>query len=250
MAEDDTDVMKMDDVEEQFPVLAQDQERIQEVMRMNLGEDLEISPFDLERLTVPTGGQTKWPNGDKIIRGAITAWTNCRAYWKDDFSGSQPPDCSSPDGKYGEGDPGGECATCPNAQFKSAPGDSRGQACKAMRRLLFLQPEDWLPLMVTVPPTSLKACRLYLTRLFRKRGRMFYSVITELGLESDKNDQGVEYSTITFDDAEWLDPEATKGMRAYHDAIAPILRKVPVGSDDYAAETAEAAEEGTDGADL
>lgn len=228
------DIVKKDDMADKYPIVGGQSEQVKQVIEANIGEDMDISPFDLERIKIPTGGSTSWPNGEDVLERIIVAWSNCRGYWPEDFSGSEPPQCSSPDGKTGYGDPGGECKECPLAQFNSAE-EGRGQACKAMQRLLLLGEDDWLPTMLTLPPTSLKAFKLYMTSMARQ-GRIFYSVITEIGLTTETNSSGIEYSTVTFSDGDWLDQEAIKPIKAYHESVAPMLETVPVGNDEYAGE--------------
>ena len=64
-----------------------------------------LSPADLERIKVPSGGAQSWETTDpltgvtspvKAIDGIIIAWTPQRAYWATRYSGgSEPPQCSS-----------------------------------------------------------------------------------------------------------------------------------------------------------
>jgi hypothetical protein len=199
-----------------------------------LGDGADTSPFDLERIKMPTGGETKWPGAGETFDGIIVAWRACRAYWPGEFSGAEPPACSSPDGKRGFGEPGGECQDCPFSAWKSAK-DGRGQACKAMRRLLILGAGDWLPRLLTLPPTSIKASRLYMTSLARQ-GRIYYSVVTEFGLKPEKNPKGIAYASVTFAEKERLGEDQMEVVRAYHDSIDQILDAMPVVTDDYAVE--------------
>lgn len=136
-----------------------------------------LSPFDLPAIKVPTGGSTFWlvPNAEnpdgvpaKEVVGVIV-WTSIgRARWEVPFeesSGGGPPDCSSSDGITGFGSPGGDCSTCPFAQWGSDPKGRGGQACSAFRSIIMLLPDSNLPVRLSVPASSLGAVRKYLLAL-------------------------------------------------------------------------------------
>ena len=107
---------------------------LQEIIADNLGGE-QITPFDLDRVTVPAGGALSWevPTLDgeesvKEIEGIVIYWRTARAYWEqglDESGGGSPPDCSSDDGQIGIGTiaatvQGGQCSACPMNQFGSA----------------------------------------------------------------------------------------------------------------------------------
>jgi hypothetical protein len=58
-----------------------------------------------------------------------------------------PPQCVSWDGLYGEGDPGGECKSCPLGQF--------GGPCKPIYHIYGLEEESYMPVRIVIPRTSL-----------------------------------------------------------------------------------------------
>lgn len=201
------------------------------VLRENVGAD-GLSPFDLDRVKVPAGGGTTWTvpslEGDeetKTIEGIVIFQRTVRSYWSSAFSGSgTPPDCSSQDGITGVGNPGGPCEMCPLAQFGSAP-NGRGQACKTNRLLFLLRPQSVLPMLVAVPPSSLKDVRTYLLRL-TGQGIPFYGVITGLELARDKNADGIAYSKVAPRLVRRLLPEETARLRQVHESLRPVLSAV------------------------
>ena len=220
----------------QFLVLENAQGAI-EALKSNLeGENL--SPMDLDRVGVPAGGGVSWCiptlDGDENtpeIVGVIVAVQNCRAMWQGDFTGGgDPPDCSSDDAVTGVGDPGGNCKLCPLAQFGS---DSRGkgQACKSIKRIFLLRPASMLPLVVTLPPTSIRPATRYLLRL-AGAGLKYQAAVTRIILEKTKNSEGIAYSVATFALAGKLDPGQTQAMENYAQAMGPLLRR-PVVAEDF-----------------
>jgi hypothetical protein len=221
---------------ETFKILANAQEAI-DALKNNLnGENL--SPMDLDRVGIPPGGGSTWcvptlegeVNAPEIV-GVIIGVQNCRAYWAGDYSGGgDPPDCVSEDASFGVGDPGGNCHVCPLASYGS---DSRGkgQACKQIKRLFVLRPASMLPLVVNLPPTSLKAASRYLLRLV-DNGLKYQAVVTRITLEKTKNSEGISYSLAVFSLVGKLDPDQARAMADYAQVIAPMLR-APVTANDF-----------------
>ena len=230
---------------EQYAVLKADPEQIKAVIADNLG-GTQVTEFDLDRVRVPAGGGRIWQipglDGDedtKTVDGVIVAWREPRAYWTDGIDstgGGTPPDCSAQDGQHGIGDPGGDCAKCPMAQFGSALKDgkqARGQACKQTRLLVMVRPDDLLPLVVVAPPSSLRAVRHYFLRLASK-GVPYHGVVTRLGLAEDKNKDGIKYSVIDPQVQTRLGKEEAERMKAYAAQLAPVFAKVAVDGADVA----------------
>ena len=222
----------------EFPALAQDIKTLQAAMAENLG-GASISPFDLDKVQIPSGGGLAWTvatlEGETSVSevmGIIVHVQNARAYWKESFGesgGGTPPDCISDDALVGIGDPGGRCAECPNAAFGS-DARHRGQACKLIQRLFLLRDGDMLPVVVNLPPGSLKNARKYLLRLV-SNGIKASGVVTKIGLERDKNQDGITYSKATFAMVGKLDSAQAEAACAYGKALAPAFKRVPV--DDF-----------------
>lgn len=228
--------------EERYPILAGAQ-NASELIRANIGNG-QMTAFDLERIKIPTGGGTAWlipglagETQQATLRGIIVHYQDVRAYWKEEFSGDQPPDCSSDDCKTGHGDPGGECSKCPYAAFGSGKGGS-GQACKQIRRLFLLTEGTFLPFVIALPPTSLKPCRQYMLRV-TNAGLPYWGVVTEIGLEKTKNAGGIAYAKTTFKAAQEggtlaaLTPEQAAKVHEYADGLRAALARLAVGHEDY-----------------
>lgn len=173
------------------------------------GQSLRV--HDLDRIKVPSGGATVWEvpglkgtQAEKVIEGIILHSKDARSYWKDKFGsgeGNQPPDCTSADMASGVGSPGGDCLRCPFAQFGSAIDDKgkpgKGQACQHRKLLLFLRQEDMIPMLISVPASSVKLAQKYFLRL-AGAALPYQAVTTQLRLTKTKNASGIDYAQIDF----------------------------------------------------
>ena len=229
---------------ERFLVLSTDVD-IRAVIRANIGSG-GVRAVDLDRVKMPTAGGGTWTvptlEGDqqeKELTGLIVGWQDVRAYWAEAFTGSQPPDCASLDCVTGIGQPGGACKTCPYAAFGSAQGGAgAGQACKQIRRLLILQEGAVLPMMLSLPPTSLKAVRQYFIRLAAAQ-IPYYGAVSCIGLERAQNVNGIAYSRATFAVARLLTLEEAGRTEGYVRSLAGALT-AQVGAEDYDGKKEEA----------
>lgn len=197
-----------------------------------------LKPTDLDRIKVPAGGGSSWevptlkgPEPMKVIEGIILTFKDQRAYWKSKDTNNAPPDCSSPDSLIGIGNPGGACHKCPLAQFGSAldakGGTAKGQACKQMRLLLFLRQETMLPMLISLPPTSIQYAKKYFLRLV-SNGYPYYGVTTQLRLEQAKNAGGTSYSVATLDMGRALEPEELQKVQLIGQAMRDLFAMTSV----------------------
>lgn len=224
-----------------FAALRGDPAELLQTMRDNVGGGA-LTEFDLDRVKVPAGGATTWEvpgletSSTQALDGIIVHWREPRAYWSrplEDSGGSAAPDCSSPDGVRGVGDPGGACEPCPLNQWGTATRNGvtgRGKACRQTRLLLMLRPDDLLPVAVIAPPTSLGPLRKYFLRLVG-RSMPYHSVVTRLRLARVGKD-GKTYSQIVPSVAAVLDPAAAQAARAYAAAVEPAFRAMSIDRED------------------
>jgi len=188
-----------------------------------------LSIADLDRITVPAGGSVAWeiPSLDgtesaKAFEAIILEQHDVRRYYAvglEQSEGSAPPDCWSLDMQQGEGTPGGACLHCPLAQFGS---DARGvgQACKAYKSLFLLRPDEIKPLILSIPPTSLKFARKYLLNL-ASRAISFAHVVTEFSLVKTKSGSGISYGQVAFRMARRLTDTEQKAIAAVRETLVP-----------------------------
>lgn len=176
------------------------------------------------RIRIPAGGalQFEIPNPDdpdrpeyaEELTGVIVYHTPSNAYWP--YEGMQSPQCSALDGENGIGDPGGECQNCPLNRFGSGEG-GRGKACKNMHRIYLLRPNEAIPVLLTLPATSLKAWGNYLGLSLLGRGMYPSGVVTRIRLKRETGRDGANtYSTAVFSIAEkFPDREVTREVMDY-----------------------------------
>jgi hypothetical protein len=140
------------------------------------------------------------------ITGVIIHKQNTRGWWAVDLDagGEAPPACSSRDGitanvaeehipaKYDGPKPTGVCATCPLAQYDEQTGRT---PCQKRLQMFMLPADEFLPILVDLPQSSIKPMRQFLLRLSSAR-KPIGSVVVQLGLERAQSRSGVKYSLI------------------------------------------------------
>lgn len=190
-----------------------------------LEENIEGITMSFDRVKIPSGGGLVFevpgddPDNPDMVQelvGVIIDHHPVHTYWKDrQYTGeSTPPDCSSNDGVVGVGDPGGECKKCPMFQWGSGP-NGVGRACKTQRHIYFLREGDGMPILITLPPTSIKNFNDYLAKRVMARGRKTYGVITKVVLKRAKSRSGINYSEAHFAVVRNLSPEERAQAIAY-----------------------------------
>lgn len=209
-------------------------------------------PITFDRAKIPAGGGLAFevpgedpdsPDMLKEIIGVIADHHALNAYWQEKFNGQNtPPDCSSMDGKNGEGNPGGKCSSCPYNQFGSG-GDGSGKACKNMHRVYLLRSGELIPILLTLPPTSIKAFADYLGKRVVSKGKRSYGVLTKVTLKKAVSSTGIQYSQAQFAVVADLDPAAVKAMREFSERIKPVTRRLAITEVDTVEEVKEAEEE-------
>ncbi len=221
-------------VDHEFAILRMDEGvTIEDIMAENLGGGITLSDLDVAK--VPAGGGLAWkvldedgkPTAVPELVGIIVAQQTLRSYYKENYTGTgTPPECSSEDGVKGVGNPGGFCRDCPKNAWGTgtdqAGRPTKGKACKERVRLYLLTKDSVLPTVVNVPPTSLRAFRMFCARL-TKSMRSITGVVVRLGLTEAKSAAGIAFSQITFDRVADLTAEDRGKVRAYSKALQSLL---------------------------
>lgn len=217
---------------EEYRALAINPQEVLDLLKQNMGND-RLSDRDLDRVTVPLGGGLSWSvptldgeDSPKTIDGIVVHVSNPRAYWPGSLEGmgSSPPDCSSPDGEYGFGDPAGECFYCPMNKWGSAP-TGNGKACKEKRMIFMLLPGGILPIVVQAPSTSIQNIKKYLLRLTSSRVP-HYGVYTSLGLEKTESSGKITYSRIVPRSLGQVPEDMLERVRGYVEGIKSLVSQV------------------------
>jgi len=181
-------------------------------------ERLNVS--DIPRLKVPAGGGTVWelPDGSakKSLEICIIARRINRVYYATPYAGENTqPDCVSRDGVIGEGNPGGECASCPLSKFsgKQVP------ACKLVTLLYAIERESLSPVILQLPPSSAAEVRKYLVQNLLLTRTNPASVWTVATLEKRQNPQGISYSAVALKRGEAVSEAEAAEIAAMRDVL-------------------------------
>lgn len=209
-------------------------------------------PFD--QIKIPSGGGLAFeipgedeenPESVTEIKGILLAHYPMNAYWENKFAGGNDlPDCFSSDGVRGIERATGEirdCATCLYNQFGS---NGVGKACKNTQRLFFLREGNPVPLMISLPPTSIKYMRDYIKKIIFKR-ICSWQVITKITLKKEKNAAGITYSRVAFSFVGKLSDEKAKKAEAMRDCIKQQYRMVDADAE-YSATGSSVSEKTTE----
>lgn len=214
----------------EYAIQRWNREELAQIFRENLG-DGKMTRFSLDQVRVPLGGGTQWTvptlEGETMtagLIGVVVAWGMPRAYWQERYTGeSNPPDCTSENGLYGIGTPGGDCWTCPFSQWGSKIDQSgnptRGQACSDLRFVFLLPRENLLPMLIKFPPTSVGNFDAFKMRL-TSAGLKLTDVEISIKLQKVKT-----YSQAVSVVARRLSEEEQAAMIYYARMIAPALRE-------------------------
>lgn len=208
-------------------------------------------PYD--RVKIPSGGGLAFelPGEDEDhpisateLTGVILYHHPINAYWKEKFNGgNEQPDCSSFDGKQGVNKETGvicDCSTCPYNQFGS---DGAGKACKNAHRIYVLREGNPVPIILSLPPTSLKTLRDYIGKRILLKGMRSYEVITKITLKKDKNANGIAYSRAVFEYVDRLTSDQVKAVSEMAAAIKEMNKSIDVDEGDYNTAPAPATDE-------
>ena len=190
----------------------------------DLADDMEGLQLTMQRVKIPGGGNLQFeirgddpdnPDYERKLVGVILYHHLANAYWPEgsEYDDNVPPFCQSFDGKQGYGEPGGVCAACAFNQFGSTANGS-GKACKNMRQIYLLRSGEYLPLQLSLPPTSLRPFNDFMNLAFVARRRPSSSAIVEIGLKRAESG-GYTYSVATFRKVRDLNGEDLAAVKSY-----------------------------------
>ena len=190
----------------------------------DLADDMDGLQLTMQRVKIPGGGNLQFeirsddpdnPDYERKLVGVILYHHLANAYWPEgsEYDDNVPPFCQSFDGKQGYGEPGGVCAACAFNQFGSTANGS-GKACKNMRQVYLLRSGEYLPLQLSLPPTSLRPFNDFMNLAFVARRRPSYSAIVEIGLKRAESG-GYTYSVATFRKVRDLAGEDLAAVKSY-----------------------------------
>ena len=169
----------------------------------------------------------------QTITGIVIHEQKCAAYFEGE--GNSPPVCASLDWVYGTERESGEvhrCAECPRHEFGSAE-KGGGKACKDMIRLYILTEGIPLPLVLSLPPTSLKNWQSYRLATLAPRRLRASDVVTEFSLSQAVNAAGIKYSVVKPKLLGLVDEEARGIVQMFAAGIKSAVSGDEVSGEDY-----------------
>lgn len=227
---------------------------MQEELAEKSAENIEGVQPRLPKVIMPTGRgkefgiehQAEETEDTKELVGIILYQTTSNAYWSEPYGGGNAvvPDCASHDGivpssQY-ENLQAESCAKCPHNRFGTAkdPEGNKlpGKACRNVKRVVILRGgDDPLPLLLTVPPSSIKAFDDYMV-LLRKKKRPYYTVGTKMTVETESNRKGIEFPHLIFEIAGYVNKkEHLDDIMKQQKEWTEMLKMMLFVSDDVAA---------------
>lgn len=221
-------------------------------MAQAVAEEMDgLGALSFDRVKIPSGGGIAFelpgedednPESSPAIIGVVLDHHPVNAYWADTFSGGNAqPDCSSIDGKTGTERDGGRqksCKDCPYNQFGSDE-KRRGKACKNMHRLYILQEGSPVPIILALPPSSLKSFRDYIGKKILLKGLRCFQAITKVTLKKETNADNITYSRAVFSFQDTLTPEQQQQVEGMRAMVKATRQQIDI-ADDYAPATASA----------
>jgi hypothetical protein len=175
----------------------------------------------LTKLKVPAGGGQFWEvettSGVDSFKAlefiVITANLKLRSWYRlspeEAGDGDSAPDCTSQDSVNG---------SCQFAQWESDRNGGKGQDCAKRGRIVGFIPGTALPVILSVPRTSLKAFQKYALGLIGEGGHPS-GVVTELVL-TKKQSGNNNYSVIEYRKLRTLTKDELHQMVGYRKAMA------------------------------
>ena len=152
---------------------------------------------------------------------------------------NQPPACASMDGKTAIWTDTGEvrsCEGCPYNEYGSGADQtgkqSRGKACKNMRRLYLMMSGDPNLYLLTVPPTSIKDVNRQLAKILAG-GITATGMILRFTLERATNANGVAYSKVVIKKGGILPKAVADQATALRRQVKDQYKNVAITLDDY-----------------
>lgn len=227
----------------------------------DLAEDMDGLQFKFQRVKIPSGGalQFEMPGGDpenpeyaRTIDGVILFNHFNFAFWpegskSEDEEEEVPPLCSSVDGKIGIGEPGGDCVSCAANKFGTGA-KGKGKACKNMRVLYLLRDGEFLPIQITLPPTSIKPFSDFYNMAFASRRRAACGSIVSIGLKRMNNGKD-DYSVATFKLVKDFTGEQLAQIKAYAEGFRVQVKAINQMRAAEAASRSDDLYDATDGSD-
>ena len=110
--------------------------------------------------------------------------------------------------------------------YGSARDGGRGKACKNMRDIYLLRSGEYMPLQISLPPTSIKPFKEFLNRAFVYRRRATYGSLIQIALKKENN--GNDYSVATFRLVRDFQGDELAQIRAYANVFKEQIKAINI----------------------
>lgn len=112
-------------------------------------------------------------------------------------------------------------------EYGSARDGGRGKACKNMRDIYLLRSGEYMPLLISLPPTSIKPFKEFLNRAFVYRRRATYGSLVQISLKKENNGSN-DYSVATFRLVRDFQGEELSQIRAYANGFKEQIKLINI----------------------
>ncbi|HUW35669.1 MAG TPA: hypothetical protein VM223_28995 [Planctomycetota bacterium] len=204
----------------------------------------ELGSRHMPRIVTPVGLKpNEWilPGG-KIVAGfnAVMLYTGPKNVRWDPSKGlgEAPPLCTSPDGRTGFGDPGGDCKTCPFAKWGTLKADSNVKGCQFRRLCILLAEGVPLPILYSASPTSAPRILNYMaTVVLYQNGPVpkvpprYFQVVTHFGLSVVNGSRG-PYGVVAPEYVATLDKATCELMHRQNEMLTGQFKEYQTQPED------------------
>jgi hypothetical protein len=168
------------------------------------------------------------------IEGVIVMSHAINVRWGRSFaerSDNEKPACKALDGITGVDENGEihDCATCPYNKYTT---DGERKACMNRRQLYILRKGDIIPVLLTLPPSALRAYDNYRINLSVTMRKRMNGVVTRITLASKKNKKDIKYSAPVFDAVAEIPALEAQRIAQYTESIVRSAQKAGIDADE------------------
>lgn len=171
------------------------------------------------------------PFGKSIdeLKAIVLFKQKTRGCWEE---GNKTPLCSSFDGITGtdNNDNSRRCAECPRNAWGSGK-EGRGKACKEMRRMFLLTPDNALPIQISFPPTSISVIdNFFSARLTNRISDIAKQVKFTLGKASS---HGFDFAQAILKNGDDVPPKEILTVNKLRQKFVDSWRNIAIDDEDY-----------------
>lgn len=174
------------------------------------------------------------PFGKSIdeLKAIVLFKQKTRGCWEE---GNKTPICSSFDGITGTDANGNNrrCAECPQNAWGSGK-EGRGKACKEMRRMFLLTPDNALPIQISFPPTSIGVIDNFFSARLTNRISDIAREVKFTLVPTSKN--GYDFALAVLKNGDNVPPKKILSINELRQKFVDSWRNIAIDEDDYGAE--------------